>query len=132
MTRNEEIAATVSDAEMEILKQLWLESPLSAQEIIERIEALNGGHPSTIKTLINRLLNKGALRFTEKNRKYYYFPQIRKTEFYKVKTRTFLDKFFDGEISPLVTFFSSHKKLSSKDLAELKSLIEKLEADDDN
>ncbi len=129
MATIKEIAASISDAEVVILQQLWAESPLAAQEIIERLKRHGTVHPKTIKTLINRLLNKGALKFKEENRKYLYIPIVKKADFYRFKTESFLDKFFDGELSPLVTFFSSQKKLSEKQIDELKQLVDKLEAD---
>ena len=132
MASMKEIIASISDAEVEVLQQLWMEAPLSAQEIIERMEQSGNAHPKTIKTLINRLLTKGALRFKEENRKYQYFPVVKKADFYRVKTESFLNKFFDGELSPLVSFFSSQKKLSDKQIEELKQLVDKLEADNDD
>jgi BlaI family penicillinase repressor len=132
MASIKEIAASISDAEMVVLQQLWDEAPLSAQEIIERLKRHGTVHPKTIKTLINRLLNKGALKYKEENRKYLYMPVLKKTDFYRIKTESFLNKFFDGELSPLVTFFSSQKKLSEKQIEELKLLVDKLEADHDD
>jgi BlaI family transcriptional regulator, penicillinase repressor len=128
MANSNEIAATVSDAEVEVLQQLWLEAPLSAQDIIDRLEKQRGAHPKTVKTLINRLLNKGALSYQEENRKYLYFPLIKKEDFYRTKTESFLGKFFEGDLLPLVSLFSSQKKFSKKQINELKQLIEKLEA----
>jgi BlaI family penicillinase repressor len=127
-----EIAASISDAEVVVMQQLWAESPLSAQEVIERLRRHGTVHPKTIKTLINRLLNKGALRYKEESRKYLYIPVVKKTDFYRIKTESFLNKFFDGELSPLVSFFSSQKKLSEKQIEELKQLVDKLEADNDD
>ena len=132
MVNVKEIAASITDAEVVVMQQLWTESPLSAQEIIERLGRHGSVHHKTIKTLINRLLNKGALRYKEESRKYLYMPVVKKTDFYRVKTEAFLNKFFDGELSPLVTFFSSQKKLSEKQIEELKQLVDKLEADNDD
>jgi BlaI family penicillinase repressor len=132
MASIKEIAASISDAEVVILQQLWSEAPLSAQEIIERLGRHGTVHPKTIKTLINRLLNKGALKYKEENRKYLYIPVVKKADFYRFKTESFLDKFFDGELSPLVTFFSSQKKLSEKQIEELKQLVDKLEAENND
>ena len=132
MTNLKELAASVSDAELVVLQQLWDKAPLSAQEIIERLKRHGTVHPKTIKTLINRLLNKGVLRYTEESRKYLYMPVVKKTDFYRFKTESFLNKFFDGELSPLVSFFSSQKKLSEKEINELKQLVDKLEADNDD
>lgn len=133
MTNQHTIVASVSDAETEVLKQLWDESPLTAQEIIDRLQGESSAHPKTVKTLINRLLKKGALGFHEQQRKYHYYPTINKADFYQIKTESFLDKFFDGELSPMVSFFSSRKKLNDREINELKKLIADLEdsADDE-
>ena len=129
MVSLKDIAASITDAELVVLQQLWAEAPLTAQEIIERLDRHGTVHPKTIKTLINRLLNKGALRYNEDTRKYRYMPALKKSDFYRYRTEAFLNKFFDGQVSPLVTFFSSQKKLSEKDIAELRQLVDKLEAD---
>jgi|AP95_1055475.scaffolds.fasta_scaffold157950_1 predicted transcriptional regulator len=121
---------TISDAELEILQVLWRESPLPAHAIIQHLQQRRDAHPRTIKTLINRLLKKNAIGFHEKNRKYHYYPLVDKVDFYSHKTDSFLQRFFDGQLTPLVSFFSEEKKLSEEDLKELKSLIEKIEADD--
>ena len=132
MPKLNDIAASVSDAELEILRVLWETSPLSAQDLIERLEAEQpvSTHPKTVKTLINRLLKKGALGFHEKNRKYYY-PTLDRDGFYAHKAERFIDKFFGGEVTPLLSFFSQRKKLNDKDRAELKRLLQDLEDDDD-
>lgn len=128
MSKKKNIPRTISDAEAEILMLLWEESPLTAQQIIARLD----GHPSTVKTLINRLLKKQALSFHEENRKYHYYPTVDKKDFYQVKTQSFLNRFFDGGVTPLVSFFTSQKKLSEKEITELKQLIEKMEAENEN
>ena len=126
--KTEHITASVTDAELEIMQVLWEESPRTAQDIIQCLNA----HPSTVKTLINRLLKKGALAFEEKNRKYHYYPTVEKEAFYQEKTQSFLNRFFDGGVTPLVSFFTNNKKLSDKEIEELKQLIEKMEADNEN
>ena len=130
MVTIKEIAATVSDAEAEVLQVLWNESPLTAQEIVDKLETEGSNHPKTVRTLLNRLMNKGAIRFKEESRKYLYYPVVKKKDYYQLKTASFLDKFFDGELTPLVSFFSSHKKLSSKEIAELKQMLDRMESED--
>jgi predicted transcriptional regulator len=131
MTSAKEIAASVSDAEVEVLQQLWKQAPLTAQEIIAGMSGDLSSHPKTVRTLINRLLNKGAIKFKEESRKYLYFPVLKKKDFYDVKTSSFLDKFFGGELPPLVSFFSNHKKLTSKEIAELKQMLDRMESGSD-
>ncbi len=132
MTEPHAIIASVSDAEVEVLKELWGKSPLSAQELIDRLQRNSPIHEKTVRTLISRLLKKGALGFHEQQRTYYYYPTIEKGDFYQSKTESFLEKFYDGELSPLVSFFSSRKKLKGKEVAELKKLIADLQDDADD
>ncbi len=131
MKTHQEITLSVSDAEIEVLQQLWQEAPLSANQIIEGIQGETGEvvHPKTVKTLINRLLKKGALSYVERERKYFYSPTIDRNVFYELKTTSFLDKFFDGGLTPLVSFFSHQGKLDGNEIAELKQLIASLEND---
>jgi BlaI family penicillinase repressor len=126
--KQEQIAASVSNAEMDILQELWLRSPLSAQDIIERLsERQPPVHPTAVRTLISRLLKKEALSFIEQHRKYLYSPTISRDEFYRQRTTSFMDRFFDGELSPLISYFSREKALKEKDLADLKALIGQME-----
>lgn len=130
--KKKQIAASVSNAEVDVLQQLWLQSPLSAQDIIERLaERQPDVQSTTVKTLISRLLKKEALSFVEQHRKYYYSPVISRDEFYRQRTTSFVDRFFDGELTPLVSYYCRQKPLDDKDLAELKALIEQMEAGKD-
>ena len=63
MTMNDDVAATVSDSEIQILQLLWRESPLTAQEIIQKIQTKTKANPQTVKTLINRLFPSSASIF---------------------------------------------------------------------
>ena len=130
MTAIQEIVSSISGAEMEILQILWEASPLTADEIVERLQQKKDAHPRTVKTLINRLLKKKALGYKEESRKYHYSALVDKTDFYRFKTDSFLDRFFDGQLTPLISFFTEEKKLSAEDLQDLKQLIAKMEADD--
>ena len=130
--KKQQIAASVSNAELDILQQLWQQAPLSAQEITERLaERQPDVHPTTVKTLISGLLKKEALSYLEQNRKYYYSPAISRDEFYKHRTTSFVDRFFDGELTPLVSYYCRQKPLDDRDLAELKALVQQMEADKD-
>ena len=127
----EALVNAVTEAETRILQLLWERAPQTAREIVSSLEERDGAHPRTIKTLINRLLNKKVISYSEKNRKYHYYPNIDKDEFYRFKTKSFLNQYFNGQLTPLVSFFSQQNKLSTKELDELKALIDKMDADND-
>jgi len=130
-TKSQEIVQSISAAETRILQVLWDESPLAADAIVSRLNSDGSSHPKTVKTLLNRLLKKQAIGFEERSRKYHYFPLLKEEQFYGLMTDSFLDRFFNGQLSPLISSFSERTKLSKEDIRELKNLITKMEADDD-
>ena len=131
MEKTRDIVMSISDSESRILQVLWEQSPLSADEIVKQLKDAGFSHPKTIKTLLNRLLKKGAIGFEEKSRKYHYYSLIDREDFYHFKTGSFLDSFFQGQLGPLISMFSDRTKLSDEDITELKKLIKKMEADHD-
>ena len=52
----------ISDAEWEVMKSVWDHGPLTAGEVVSRLEAQTRWHPRTIKTLLARLVKKGAVK----------------------------------------------------------------------
>lgn len=124
------IIASITPAELEVLKVLWEQSPLVADEIIKRMETEGSRHPRTVKTLLNRLKKKHAISYEERDRRYHYSPTIDQKTFYRHETESFLSTFFNGQLSPMISFFSEQKNLSDDDIQELSRLIEKMQKDD--
>ena len=82
---------------------------------------------ATIKTLLNRLLNKGAISAQKDGRRFLYSPELKREDWVQAESRGLLDRLFDGRVAPLVAHFSQHRKLSRKDIAELRKLIEEID-----
>lgn len=121
----------ISSAENEILEILWEASPLTASEIIDEVNKFKVVHANTVKTLLARLVKKSAVSYKEKNRKYLYSPLLKKSDFYQQETNKFLQRFFSGNISSLLSHFADNSQISEKDIQELKQLIKKLEEEND-
>lgn len=115
---------TISEAEWQVMKVVWAqEKPCSAQTIIEAVAAPNDWTPATIKTLLNRLVRKGALTFTKQGKAYLYEAAVSQAECRSVATDSFLERFFDGSLSPLIAHFAKARKLRKQDIAELEALL---------
>ena len=119
----------VSAAESVVMEALWRREPLSAEEVIARVAVPNGWTEATVKTLINRLLKKGAIAAKKDGRRYLYRPVLRREEYVAAESQGLLDRLFEGRLAPLVSHFSQGGKLSTKDIAELKRLIQELDDD---
>ena len=117
----------ISDAESIVMEVLWQRSPRNADEVIADLSREQDWQEPTIKTLLNRLLKKGAIRAEKDGRRYSYSSVLNRDDWVNSQSRTLLDRLFGGQVAPLVAHFSEKGKLSKKDIAELKRLIEGLD-----
>jgi BlaI family penicillinase repressor len=117
----------ISEAESVIMEALWQQSPLAAEEIVSRVARQQRWSEATVRTLLNRLLKKKAVRATKDGRKYLYRPALKRADWVQQESQGLLDRLFGGKLAPLVTHFSQRKKLSEEDLRELKRLIAEIE-----
>jgi BlaI family penicillinase repressor len=120
---------SISEAESEVMKVLWQTSPLATEDLIAALDGPDKWQPSTIKTLLTRLLKKGAIRARQDGRRYLYSPVMKREQWITDESTGLLDRLFGGRVAPLVAHFSERKKLSKKDVAELKQLIQELDDD---
>ncbi|PJK10204.1 BlaI/MecI/CopY family transcriptional regulator [Lysobacteraceae bacterium NML120232] len=119
----------ISEAESAVMEVLWERSPQSAEEVVAALAKSHDWQEPTIKTLLNRLLNKGAISAEREGRRYLYAPQLARVDWLTDESQTLLQRLFGGQVAPLVAHFSAQRKLSRKDIAELRSLIEALDDD---
>ena len=116
---------TVSDSELEILEVLWsVDYALNANEIRAVLNENKNWERTTILTLINRLLKKGVIS-QEKREVYYYAPCIKRDEYVKEETKSFVEKFFKGSSSNLAAALINSNALSKDDIEELREYFNK-------
>jgi len=120
------MAERISSAELEIMEVLWRESPLIASEIAERVPASRDWSIRTVKTLLSRLLAKGALRHEAEGRRYLYRPAVARDDYVAQESRRLLDRLFGGSVTPLVAHLAEHDSLSARDIAEIEALLKAL------
>ncbi len=120
----------ISIAESKVMESLWRAHPLSAEDIAGDVTAEHNWSVGTVKTLLNRLLSKGAISAEKDGRRYLYSPVLSHDDYMTREGQGMLDRLFDGRVSSLLTHFSRHEKLSGDDIAELKKLIKELDDDE--
>src|SRR3982750_4851583 len=119
----------ISEAESVVMKVFWEHGALPTEEVVAALEGHGKWQAATVKTLLNRLLKKGALKARKDNRRYLYSPVLTREEWLAPEKHGFFDRSFGGRVAPLVSYFSEHKKLGRKDIEELKRLIKELDDD---
>jgi BlaI family transcriptional regulator, penicillinase repressor len=116
----------ISEAEMQLLQLLWDESPLGATEIADRVPSERGWTITTVKTLLSRLVAKGALTAKPQGRKYLYAPAIERDDVAVSQARGLIDRLFGGRVSPLVAQLAEQQELDEQDIAELEKIVRSL------
>lgn len=140
----------ISKTEFEVLAAIWQKYPASAQDIIDRLnhDSASSGtvsnlecnsaqqqdktwHDKTVKTLINRMVKKGAIGFKQQGRRYFYSPLLEREAYQIKESRSIIDRLFGGRVAPLVAGFAKNQQLTKTDVDELKSLIKQWEHEND-
>ncbi len=116
----------ISDAELEVMRVLWAQSPASFPEIVRRVKQHNAWEPVTIKTMLNRLVKKLVVAESGSRRNYQYTPLVSREEYRESIGDRLIEQAFDGAPLAMLSFFVKRADISRADLDELQSLIEEL------
>lgn len=116
----------ISEAESVVMDVLWRRHPLGADDVVATLAKTTDWQEPTVKTLLNRLLKKRAIAAERDGRRYLYRPLLSRADYVHAASKNLLDRLFNGRVAPLVAHFSEAKKLSKKDITELKRLIEEI------
>ena len=102
----------ISDAEFEVMKVVWKYAPVNTNEVTEYLVRTTDWSPKTIQTLLKRLVTKKALSYEKQGRIFVYSPLITESDYLSQKSNSFLNKYYDGHISNMVSSFLSDNQLS--------------------
>lgn len=120
----------ISTAESHVMDALWTKGPLTAEELVQTVGPAQDWGEATVKTLINRLLKKKAMRSERVGGRALYRPILTREEYVTGESQGLLDRLFDGQLAPLVAHYARHRALSPDEVARLKRLITELDGDD--
>lgn len=114
----------ISDAEWEVMEVLWAEAPLTSREVVARLAGTTGWSPKTIKTLLGRLVRKGALTYDEEGNRYLYSPAVAKADAVRAEGRSFVERVFGGDEALALLHFARQVDLPPAEVEELRRLLE--------
>src|SRR5689334_25210660 len=116
----------ISDAEWDVMKVLWeRDQPVAAQDVTEALAVERNWRPQTVKTLLNRLVKKGAAAYAEEGRRFIYRPRVSRDAVVRAESRSFLSRVFDGAVAPALVHFVKLGDLSKQDVEELKKALDR-------
>ena len=113
----------ISEAEFEVMKIVWKHAPINTNEITERLTKTTSWSPKTVQTLIKRLVTKGALTYEKESRVFVYTPLVEENEYIGQESSNFLKRFYDGNITTMLSAYIENDKLSEEEIDGLRALL---------
>lgn len=115
----------ISEAEYEVMKIVWKYAPINTNEITEKLLATSSWSAKTIQTLIKRLVNKGVLTYEKNSRVFVYTPVVKESEYISQESNSFLNRYYDGDITAMLSAYIQNDKLSKTEIETLRALLSK-------
>ena len=119
-------AERISDAEHAVMEVLWRSSPQSAAEVCDAVCGERGWSMPTVKTLLSRLVQKGALETQPDGRRYLYTPLIARSSYVGTESKRLVERLFGGRAAPLFAHLAESEALSDDDIAEIERLLQEM------
>lgn len=113
----------ISEAEFEVMKIIWKYTPISTNEITEKLMQTTAWSPKTIQTLIKRLVTKGALTYEKQSRVFVYTPLVKESEYIDQESNSFLKRYYGGTITAMLSAYIENDRLSKAEADTLRSLL---------
>lgn len=114
----------ISDAEWIVMNLIWDAAPIEAAEVIERIGPDNGWSAATVKTMLHRLVRKGALATESNGKKYVYRAAVRRDACVRRASRSFLDRVCGGHAAPALLHLVKMARLSPEEAAQIRAILD--------
>lgn len=115
----------LSEFELDVMAHFWRDEKLSAPELFDRLGDERGVTYSTVKTIVDRLEEKGAIKRVEnRGRTIFYAAAIKQERIRKPLVESFVRRMFGNDRRPLFAQLLRDEKLSDDELEYLQRLVE--------
>ena len=115
----------ISESEWTLMEALWRRSPQTASEVAKSVRRSTGWALNTVRTLLSRLVEKGALEAKDNASGVREFaPRVAREACVQAESESFLQRVFHGAAKPLLVHFASNSKLTPEELRELKRIFD--------
>jgi BlaI family penicillinase repressor len=118
-------APNISESEWIVMERFWDRAPQTAGEVARSLKKPTGWAENTVRTLITRLTEKGALRAIENASGRQFEPAVDRDSCVRAESNSFLKRVFRGSAKPLLLHFAENTKLTPEEVRELKRLLDR-------
>ena len=102
---------------------IWQNEPLSSGQLVKLCEAELGWKKSTTYTVLKKLCERGIFQ----NQEGQVTSLLSKQELYAAQSKKFVEETFDGSLPAFIAAFTTQKKLSAEEIAQIRRMIDSLE-----
>lgn len=113
----------ISDAEWDVMEPIWATGVCTAADVIKHLRATHDWNHSTIRTLLARLVEKGALAYDVDGSRYLYRAVVSRQQCVRQEGRSFLEKAFAGDVAALLAHFVEEASLDRSQVEQLRQLL---------
>ncbi len=124
MAREKSVPA-ISAAELEVIKTLWDRGAMAARDVFAALPDGHGWAYKTVKTLLARLVAKGAVAYEQVGNSYLYRPAVSREQVTRRELKGFVDHVLDGSLMPILNFIEGTAALSDDEIAQLERIVKK-------
>ena len=118
-------APKISESEWAVMEVLWEDSPRTASEIAKSLREKTSWAENTVRTLLTRLVEKGALQISdEAGSPKLYSPAVKREACVRAESESFLERIFQGAAKPLLVHFAKNARLTPDEVRELKRILD--------
>lgn len=118
----------LSDAEWDVMNVVWEHGPATAQQVFDHLAGAKEWSVRTVKTLLARLVKKGAATFDEDGRRYVYRAAVPRASCVRAESASFLQRVLGGDASPALAYFVREGKLTPDQIEKLRRLLDEEDA----
>jgi BlaI family penicillinase repressor len=119
----------ISDAEWDVMEVIWALGASTPAEIIDRVATARQWNHRTVRTLLSRLVEKGALRREVNGPRSVYRAAVSRRSCVREEGRTFLNKVFGGDATSLIVHFAKGARIPPEDISRLKRVLDEKTAE---
>jgi len=114
----------ISESEWRVMQVLWEKGPQTANDVVGALDGAVPWKPRTVKTLISRLVKKGAVQFEAEGTRYRYSAAVAESECIRSETKSFVRRVYQGAMKPALAAFLEDADLSPQEIRERQELLE--------
>ena len=115
----------ISESEWNLMEALWESSPHTASELTKTLRPTMNWAENTVRTLLTRLIDKGAVKTSENDSgTRTYLPAVKREACVRAEGESFMQRIFGGAAKPLLVHFAQNSKLNAEEVRELKKILD--------